>query len=160
MAYNVPPRKRIPWPWICQKGPRPDAVLSPGAATVTKAKGLNLCHLPLEEDFSKLTLPWQQQIEQAYSTKAWHEAWETAKHLSQNNPTSVRPHKWLHSDQQSGYCLHEVVGLEGIIHLRDLTLQMENSLHITELIKPFLPPPINLKLIRIQCWSSMKDIIT
>ena len=79
--------------------------------------------------------------ERAYSSKPRREAWETAKHLRRNNPTFIRPCLWLDSDQILGCHLHKVVGIEGIVHLCDLTSQMENCLHSTEPVVPFLPPP-------------------
>ena len=124
-----------------KKAPELDAVPTPGAVAAAKTEELNLRHLPLEEEFLQLPPPMQHQIERTYSSKAHREAWETAKHLSQNNPTSVRPRLWLNSDQIPGYRLHEVVGIEGIVHLHDLTSQMEHCLHITEPVVPFLKPP-------------------
>ena len=89
----------------------------------------------------EMPLQQQRQMERVYSNQIRQEAWETAKNLRQNNPASVRPHVWLHSDQIPGYRLHEIVGVEGTIHLRDLTSQMEHCLHLTEPVEPFLPPP-------------------
>ena len=98
-----------------------------------------------------MPLQQQRQMERVYSNRICQEAWETAKNLRQNNPVSVRPRVWLHSDQIPGYRLHEIVGVEGIIHLRDLTSQMEHCLHLTEPVEPFLPPRIHSRKGRILC---------
>ena len=124
-----------------KKAPDPEAILSLGAVNAAKAKELDPQRMLLVEGLTEMPLQQQRQMERVYSNQICQEAWETAKNLQQNNPASVRPRVWLHSDQIPGYRLHKIVGVEGIIHLHDLTSQMEHRLHLTEPVKPFLPPP-------------------
>ena len=115
----------------------PKSTLSPGQAATEWARKLDPYNLP-EDDLRGLP-EWEVQEKLKPVHKDSSKAdWETASHLPQNN-LWLCPHLWIHSTEGSGSWIHEIIGIEGIIHLRDLASQLEHDLHLSELVAPFLP---------------------
>ena len=116
------------------------SILSPGQATAEHAKKIHPYNLP-EDDLWEL-LEWEQHEKFRPIPKGSSKADpETTSHLSQNNPMAVCPSLWMHSTEGSGTRVHEIMGIEGVIHLQDLASHLEHNLHLSEPVAPFLPAP-------------------
>ena len=55
----------------------------------------------------------------------------------------------MHSTEGSSSQVHEIIGIEGIIHLRDFTSQLEHDLHPSEPVAPFLLAPNPFRELKI-----------
>ena len=126
----------------------PSSILSSGQAAATCARELDPYNLP--EDSLRGLPEWERCEKLRPIPKGSSKAdQETASHLSQNNPKVVHLHLRIHSTEVSGSWVHEIMGLEGIIHLQDLASHLEHDLHLSEPVAPFLPAPNNFKELEI-----------
>ena len=99
----------------------PNPLPSPRGVAAKTPEGINPYNLP-PKVITEL-LEWRVCVIQKPIPKGSSKAdQETALHLSQNNLRSVHLHLLLHSTGGSRFRIHEVISIEGIVHLRGLAL--------------------------------------